>query len=143
MHTDRCGNTSGQKCHAKGSREGINIQQFMYGDATNVEHEMYDYIGNNWSHRNSNKGIKAKFGSHTRKSFNRFTTNHRYTWNISHNRGSTAVLNLKPERWGSPLVQEMYQGEKACGKRHNNNNILHLDLTSTVWVAIPYIMQSE
>jgi sorbitol-specific phosphotransferase system component IIBC len=31
---------------------------------------------------------------------------------------------LKPERWGSPLVQEKYQEEKACDKRHpyNNNN---------------------
>jgi len=25
---------------------------------------------------------------------------------------------LKPERWGSPLVQEKYQTEKACDKRH-------------------------
>jgi len=25
---------------------------------------------------------------------------------------------LKPERWGSPLVQEKYQEEKACDKRH-------------------------
>ena len=42
-----------------------------------------------------------------------------------------AVWNLKPERWGSALVQEeKYQGEKACDKRHqqpqqnssNNNN---------------------
>jgi hypothetical protein len=24
---------------------------------------------------------------------------------------------LKPEWWGSPLVQEKYQGEIACGKR--------------------------
>jgi len=24
---------------------------------------------------------------------------------------------LKPERWGSPLVQEKYQEEKACDKR--------------------------
>jgi len=32
--------------------------------------------------------------------------------------------NLKPERWGSLLVQEKYaeQKEKACDKRHNNNN---------------------
>jgi len=31
---------------------------------------------------------------------------------------------LKPEQWGSPLVQEKYQEEKACDKRHpyNNNN---------------------
>jgi hypothetical protein len=26
-------------------------------------------------------------------------------------------LSLKPERWGSPLVQEKYQEEKACDKR--------------------------
>jgi len=25
---------------------------------------------------------------------------------------------LKPERWGSPLVQEKYQEEKACDKRY-------------------------
>jgi hypothetical protein len=25
---------------------------------------------------------------------------------------------LKPERWSSPLVQEKYQEEKACDKRH-------------------------
>jgi len=32
---------------------------------------------------------------------------------------------LKPEPWGSLLVQEKYQEGKACGKRHpyNNNNI--------------------
>jgi hypothetical protein len=29
---------------------------------------------------------------------------------------------LKPERWGSLLVQEKYQEENACDKRHNNNN---------------------
>jgi len=26
---------------------------------------------------------------------------------------------LKPERWGSPLVQEKYREEKACDKRHS------------------------
>ena len=25
---------------------------------------------------------------------------------------------MKPEQWGSPLVQEKYQEEKACNKRH-------------------------
>jgi len=25
---------------------------------------------------------------------------------------------LKRERWGSPVVQEKYQEEKACDKRH-------------------------
>jgi hypothetical protein len=27
------------------------------------------------------------------------------------------VWNLKPERWGSPLVQEKYREEKAYDKR--------------------------
>jgi hypothetical protein len=29
---------------------------------------------------------------------------------------------LKLGRWGSPLVQEKYQEEKACDKRRRNNN---------------------
>jgi hypothetical protein len=55
MHTDRCGNASGQKCHAKGSRKK---EEFMYRNKRNVGHEMYAYTGNNWSQRNSNKGLK-------------------------------------------------------------------------------------
>jgi hypothetical protein len=51
------------------------------------------------------------------KTFDRFNTENSYTGNITHNTGSTAVWNLKPERWGSPLVQEKYQDEKACDKR--------------------------
>ena len=43
------------------------IQEFMYRDTTNVEHEMNYYTGNNWSHRNSNKRFKENFGSYTRK----------------------------------------------------------------------------
>jgi hypothetical protein len=39
MHTDRCVNTSGQKCHTKGSRKETKIQEFMYRDTKNVEHE--------------------------------------------------------------------------------------------------------
>jgi hypothetical protein len=45
----------------------IVIQEFIYSDTTNVEHEMYDYTGCNLSHWNSNKRFKDKFGSHTRK----------------------------------------------------------------------------
>jgi len=52
MHTDRCGNARGQKRRAKGRGEEAKIQELMYRDTTNVEHEMYDY-NNNWSHRNS------------------------------------------------------------------------------------------
>ena len=33
-------------------------------------------------------------------------------------------MKFEPERWGSPLIQEKYQEEKTCDKRHpyNNNN---------------------
>jgi PBP1b-binding outer membrane lipoprotein LpoB len=117
MHTDRCGYTCRQKCDAKGSGNEAKLQEFMYRDTTNVEPEMYGYISSNWSHRNSNKRFKEKFGSCTGKTFDRFTTKDSYTWNITHNAECTAVWNLKLERWGSLLVQEKYRGEKACDKR--------------------------
>ena len=62
----------------------------MYRD-TNVEPEMYDCTSKNWSHWNSNKKLKEKFGNCTGKTFDRFTTKDRYTWNITHNTESTAV----------------------------------------------------
>jgi hypothetical protein len=101
-------------------------------DTANVEHEMYDYTGNIWSHRKSNRRFKEQFGSQNRKTVNRFTTKDSCTCNITHNTESIAVWNLTPERWGSQLVQEQkYQGEEACDRRHtttsttittNNNN---------------------
>jgi len=48
---------------------------------------------------------------------------------------------LKPERWELPLVQEKYQAEKACDKRHpylnnnnnnNNNNSLLVPMTRAI-----------
>jgi hypothetical protein len=35
---------------------------------------MYDYTSNKWSHWNSNKKLKEKYGSCTSKTFDRFTT---------------------------------------------------------------------
>ena len=43
-----------------------------------------------------------------------FTTKGSCTWNITHNTGSSAVRKLKPERWGSPSVQEKYHGDQTC-----------------------------
>jgi hypothetical protein len=55
--------------------------------------------------------------------FNRFTTKDSYTWNITHNTNRISVWNLRPEPWGSPLVEEAkYQEEKACDRRHNDND---------------------
>ena len=63
----------------------------MYRDTANVEHKMYDYTGNNWSHLNGNKRFKEKFASHTKKTFNRFTTKDSCNWNITNNTESAAV----------------------------------------------------
>jgi len=83
----------------------------------NVEPEILYYATNNWRHLISNKRFEEKFGSHTRKTFNRFTTSDGYSSNITHNNKSTAVWKFKPEQWGSPLVQEKYHEEKTCDKR--------------------------
>ena len=47
------------------------IQEFINGDASNLEHEMHDHTSHNWSHWNSNR-FKEKFGRHARKTFNRY-----------------------------------------------------------------------
>jgi hypothetical protein len=117
MYTDRCGNTRRQKCRAKGSGKDVKIQELSYRDTTNVEPEIYDYTSHNWSHWNRNEKLNEKFGSCTRKIFDRVTTTDSYTWKITHNTESTAVCNLKLEWWGSPLIQAKYQEGKACDKR--------------------------
>jgi len=77
--------------HNNNNNNNNNIQDRMYRDTTNVEPEMYDSTSNNWSHWNSNEKLREKFGSYTRKTFDRFTTKDGDTWNITHNKESTAV----------------------------------------------------
>jgi hypothetical protein len=91
MHTDRRGHTYRQKCGAKGSGEEVKIQELWHRDTTNVEPEMHDYTSNNWSHWGCNEKLKEKFGSRTRKTFDRLITKDSYTLNITHNMESTAV----------------------------------------------------
>ena len=91
MHTDRCGNTCRQKCCAKGRGKEVKYKSLCIETQRNLELEMYDYTNNNWSHWNSNEKLKEKFGSCTRKTFDRFITKDSYTWNITHNTESTAV----------------------------------------------------
>jgi hypothetical protein len=61
MHTDRCGNTCRQKCCAKVSGKEVKIQEFVYRDTTNVEPEMYDYTGNNWSSGIVTRSLRKNF----------------------------------------------------------------------------------
>jgi hypothetical protein len=46
--------------------------------------------GNNWSHWGCNEKPRKKFGSCTRKTFDRLITEDSYTWNSTHNTESTA-----------------------------------------------------
>jgi hypothetical protein len=59
------------------------------------------------------KGQKKISGNDTRKSFNRFSTKKICTRNITHYKESVTIRNLKPEWWGSPLVQEEKHQEKS------------------------------
>jgi hypothetical protein len=64
------------------------------------------------------KGLKIS-GNNTRKAFNRFSTKNSCTRTITHRKESATIRNLKPEWWGSPLVQVP---GKTCEKRIRNNN---------------------
>ena len=75
----------------KGSGKEVKIQEFVYRDTTNVEPDVYDCTGNNWSHWNSNEKLTEKLRNCTGKTFDRFTTKDSYTRNITHNTESTAV----------------------------------------------------
>jgi hypothetical protein len=97
---------------------------------------MYDYTSNNWSHWGCNEKLKKKFGSCTRKTFDRLITADGYTWNSTHNTESTTVWSLKPERWGSLLVQQNNKEEKACDKRIITITIIII--INCNWVFTPW-----
>jgi len=56
-----------------------------------MEHEICDSTGNIPSHRNSNKRLKERFGSHITKTLNSFTMKHICTWNNTHNTEGAAI----------------------------------------------------
>ena len=43
---------------------------------------------------------------------------------------------MKPERWGSPLVQEKYQAGKACDKRHPYRIIIIIIIIKIIIIII-------
>ena len=113
MHVDRCGNTTG--------RRETKIQAFMWNMKCMIIPVII--VASGLVTKGLKKNLEAILGK-----LRRFTTQDMYTWNITHNTESTAVRNLKPERWRLPLVQEKYQGEKGCDKRrrrrrHSSRNV--------------------
>ena len=94
----------------------------MYRDKANVEHEMYDYTGNNWSHRNSYKIFKEESGTipgkHSIDSLQKPAV-----------LGTSHVLwkycSLKLEVWAEGIT--VGKGEVPGGKKpvaRENNNII-------------------
>ena len=113
MHVDRCGNTTG--------RRETKIQAFMWNMKCMIIPVII--VARGLVTKGLKKNLEAILGK-----LRRFTTQDMYTWNITHNTESTAVRNLKPERWRLPLVQEKYQGEKGGDKRrrrrrHSSRNV--------------------
>jgi hypothetical protein len=78
MPTDRCVSTSGQESGAKGITKEV-LQECIHKHITNMEYARDNYT----DHGDRKRGCKEKFGSYTRKTFNRFTISYCYAWNIT------------------------------------------------------------
>jgi hypothetical protein len=68
MRTDRCGDTSEDEYHAKGSMKQHKYKSlYREGKKKNVKYEMCDYTGNNWSYWNSKKHFTEQLKTVTGK----------------------------------------------------------------------------
>ena len=69
----------------------------MYGDTTNVEYEIHDFVGNNWSHRNGNKSLN-KIWKPYQKNIQYFPYKTSYTYLRNHTYYGKKC-SLKLEAW--------------------------------------------
>jgi hypothetical protein len=94
----------------------------MYRDTTNLKHKIYDFTGNNWSYRDTNGSFEEKFRSHTRKTFDRFSTKTAMlgaTFTIREVlQSETRNVSGGDHRW---LNRRSTGEELACGKKQCNN----------------------
>ena len=91
MHTDRCGNTSRQKCCAKGSGKEVKIKrlcieiQKMWNLKCTIVPVIIGATGI------VTRSLRKNLETVPEKTFFIFTTKDSYTWNITRNTESTAV----------------------------------------------------
>jgi len=76
---------SWHKCHAKGNTKDTKIREIIWDRKCVIISVMTGAT------ERATEVLKKNFGSHTRKTFNRFATNGSYTWNLSYCKESTAV----------------------------------------------------
>ena len=77
VHTDRCGNTSEQECHAKRSKKENKYMSFCT-ETQRMWDMKFLFIPVITGATTKVKNFKEKFGSHTSNTFNRLTTKDRY-----------------------------------------------------------------
>jgi hypothetical protein len=78
-----------------------------------MEYEMLSHTGSYWGHGNCN--LRTKKISETipgKHSIDSLQKNSNFG-NITYNKESATVWNPKPERWGTLLAPEAYQGTKT------------------------------
>ena len=104
MHIDRCGNTSGQECHAKDAEKEIKYNslcietQRMWSTKCTI---ILEITGANGIVRNGIKKTVDAIPGNIQQSLRQTAV-----VGTSHNTESTAVRNLKTERWGSAMVRK-------------------------------------
>ena len=86
-------------CHAKAGRKESTIREFSYRDTTNVNHKSISVTIR--ATRIVIEVLKKRLEKTTGKRPGGSFTKDSYTWKITGSTGSTAIRNLKPERWGS------------------------------------------
>jgi hypothetical protein len=103
------GNTRSQKCRAKGSGKEVKIQRMWNLKCTIIP----VIIGATGIVTKSlRKNLEAIPGKHLIDSLQKKTM-----LGTSHIIRKVLQCKTRSERWGSPLVQEQYQEEKASDKR--------------------------
>jgi len=97
-----------------------------------TKHETYNYTGNNWSHRNSNKRFKEKYG---------IPTTYNYTRNITHYR---RYCSMKPEPRGDGdhcwFKRSMRKKKRPVTRDNNKIIIINISRLTKSALGMPSVI---